>query len=121
MGEMNESMVQQPQMMNAGVVDPNVTMGEQPQVSADQNVVATQNVGLMENDPFQERTSEPAPAIEVATGASIEEPQPIVEQQIAYNVNVDEVFEGGETKADEITTITTACTNSEGEHSISKS
>ena len=103
MGEMNESMVQQPQMMNAGVVDPNVTMGEQPQVSADQNVVATQNVGLMENDPFQERTSEPAPAIEVATGASIEEPQPIVEQQIAYNVNVDEVFEGGETKADEIT------------------
>ena len=81
MGEMNESMVQQPQMMNAGVVDPNVTMGEQPQVSADQNVVATQNVGLMENDPFQERTSEPAPAIEVATGASIEEPQPIVEPQ----------------------------------------
>ena len=103
MGEMNETTLQQPQMMTAGVVDPNMTMGEQPQVSADQNVVATQNVGLMENDPFQERTTEAPPAIEVATGASIEEPQPIVEQQIAYNVNVDDVFEGGETKADDIT------------------
>ena len=32
------------------------------------------------------------------TGAKIDEPKPIVEQQIALNVNPDEVFEGGNTK-----------------------
>ena len=103
MGEMNEAVIQPQIAINNDPINNAVPMGEQPQIYPEQNVVATQNVGLMENDPFQETTPAPAPAIEVATGATIEEPQPIVEQQIAYNVNVDDVFEGGESKADDIT------------------
>ena len=95
MGENNETVVEQPILENT-------EMGEQPIVSADQNIVATQNEGLMENDPFQEK-SEEIP-LQAETGATVEEPQPIVEQQIALDVNIDEVFEGG-TKEDEITKI----------------
>ena len=39
------------------------------------------------------------------TGARIDTPNPIVEQQIALDVHPDEVFEGGNTKEDEITRI----------------
>ena len=95
MGENNETVVEQPIIENA-------EMGEQPIVSADQNIVATQNEGLMENDPFQEKSNEVP--LQADTGATVEEPQPIVEQQIALDVNIDEVFEGG-TKEDEITKI----------------
>ncbi|MBR6133761.1 MAG: hypothetical protein IKQ29_03475 [Bacilli bacterium] len=43
-----------------------------------------------------------ATAIANSTAAQIETPQPIVEQQIAYNINPQEMFEGGETKEDVI-------------------
>ena len=78
---------------------------EQPVVSPDTNIVVTQNDGLMENDPFQEKTTSSDISVpnQADTGAAIEEPNPIVEQQIALDVNVEEVFEGGTTKEDEIT------------------
>jgi hypothetical protein len=43
-----------------------------------------------------------ATAIVNSTAAQIETPQPIVEQQIAYNIDPQEMFEGGETKEDVI-------------------
>lgn len=44
------------------------------------------------------------PAVE-DTAALIDNPKPIVEQQIALNVNPEEIFEGGQNKEDEITNI----------------
>ena len=79
MGEMNENAVQ-PQLESV-VEQPNNQLGEQ-QIEA---IV-----------PSQE-----------ATGAVVEEPKPIVEQQIALDVNVEDVFAGGTTKEDEITQIVT--------------
>lgn len=58
----------------------------------------------------------------VDTGAVVDEPKPIVEQQIALNVNPDEVFEGGLTKEDAITKIVAEQTmNNENDSQIDNS
>lgn len=69
---------------------------------------------IIENpEPVQTENPEITIPNAVDTGAVVDEPKPIVEQQIALNVNPDEVFEGGLTKEDVITKIVAEQTNNE--------
>ena len=76
----------------------------QPNVPSFDNIFNAKPADLI---PTQVETYTPEQISEtvLATGAQVEESKPIVEQQIALDVNIEDVVEGGTTKEDEITRI----------------
>ena len=76
----------------------------QPNVPSFDNIFNATPADLI---PTQVETYTPEQISEtvLATGAQVEESKPIVEQQIALDVNIEDVVEGGTTKEDEITRI----------------
>lgn len=82
------------------IVQQQITPVGQEQISIEPTPVVEQNhlvEPLLQEQPTNLEINfkpEEEPTLEYETGAVVEEPKPIVEQQIALNVNPDEVFEG---------------------------
>ena len=75
-----------------------------PEIPNFDNIFNAQPTDLIETQPAPTNEGDVLAAV-ADTAAVIDTPQPIVEQQIALNVNPEEIFEGGSTKEDEITKI----------------
>lgn len=102
----------QPAEVNTDMVAPTPVEHQsiQPQVINESGTIAPvidPTLEVSENnslDNEKQNAEDIVPAVE-DTAALIDNPKPIVEQQIALNVNPEEVFEGGPNKEDEITNI----------------
>ena len=98
--------VPMPEVAPAPVIENQPTQSAlQPVAETTELVPESPSMGLLENDPFTENPGPTDSQIEDSTGAQVEGPNPILEQQIALDVNIEEVIENGTTKEDEITKI----------------